>query len=220
MSRPSPVSGRIALSPPRGIVCRREADGGMRGTVATHLDGYRRFAETAASPASASWSADAAASRGPRRSTPACSRRASARGSRRTRRWPRRTWLADSIGMIDADRARGLTRAGAEPRRMAYAPRRRALGVARRATRRRSPSRSGSNASSSGCSADRPVDLGFRAVDPLRAGERAGPRRARVTTAPADPGRARAVSNDTPSSQSKNGAAVALRAGKRQQRSR
>ena len=35
--------------------------------------------------------------------------------------WPDRTWLAGSIGMIDANRDTGLLRAGADPRRMAYA---------------------------------------------------------------------------------------------------
>ena len=35
--------------------------------------------------------------------------------------WPDVVWLAGSIGMIDANRHRGLLRAGADPRRMAYA---------------------------------------------------------------------------------------------------
>ena len=35
--------------------------------------------------------------------------------------WPERIWLAGSVCMIDADFDRGLIRAGADPRRMAYA---------------------------------------------------------------------------------------------------
>ena len=35
--------------------------------------------------------------------------------------WPDVVWLAGSIGMIDADRSSGLLKAGADPRRMAYA---------------------------------------------------------------------------------------------------
>ena len=35
--------------------------------------------------------------------------------------WPEMVWLAGSIGMIDANRDSGLLKAGADPRRMAYA---------------------------------------------------------------------------------------------------
>jgi len=35
--------------------------------------------------------------------------------------WPEMVWLAGSIGMIDAHMGDGLLKAGADPRRMAYA---------------------------------------------------------------------------------------------------